>query len=79
VAVQAVAQRRWERLHEKAPWHDGRFRIWAAEYSPITPYYRDDGVTIWVSREDLSPDDDFLAERPSVAEQSPGEQDETAD
>lgn len=63
-----MAQRRYEKLHEKRPWHDGLFRVWAEEYSPLTPFHFMDGVSIWVSREDLSPDDNFLGDRRSAGE-----------
>lgn len=58
--AQAAAQRAWEHKHEDQPWHDGSFTFWAKEYGPATPFHRDDGVTIWVSDEDLTPDDDFI-------------------
>ena len=54
------ALRRYEKKHEALAWHDGRFRIWAKEFSPVTPFHYMDGVTIWVSRDDLTPDDDFI-------------------
>ena len=59
-ATQEVAVRRYRKKHEKRPWHDGTFRIWAETYSPVTPFHYTDGVTIWVSRENLTPDDDFI-------------------
>jgi hypothetical protein len=56
----------YDKLHEDRPWHDGTETIWRAEYSSLTPFNYRDGVTIWVSKYDLSPDDDFLGQ--SVAE-----------
>ena len=47
-AARRVAQRRWEKRIDGA-------RPDAAGYLP------DDGVTIWVSPHDISPDDDFLS------------------
>lgn len=58
---QAAAQAKWERLHEKRPWHDGSFTHWAEKPSDSHPYHHSHGVTIWVADQDLSPDDDFLA------------------
>lgn len=53
-------QARYKKIHEKAPYHDGTFRIWDKERTTITPFHYDEGVHLWLSREDLSPDDDFL-------------------
>lgn len=58
-----AANRMYEKLHEDAPWHDGKFRIWAKEFSPVTPFHAWDGVTIWLSETELDPESDFL--RPS--------------
>lgn len=56
----AAANRMYDQLHEAKPFHDGTFTEWAKEYSRETPYHFRDGVTVWVSHEDLTPDDDFL-------------------
>lgn len=55
-------------LHEKAPFHDGTFKEWSAKRTQATPYHFRDGVHIWVSREDLTPGDDFLAQKPNETE-----------
>ena len=57
-----AAERRYEAIHEKTPYHDGTFTRWAAEASLTTPYHFNDGVTIWAAPVDLSPDDRFLAD-----------------
>lgn len=57
---QKAAQWMWESKHEKEPYHDGSFTNWAKDRSSQFPFHRDDGVTIWVSRLDLTPDDDFI-------------------
>ncbi len=55
-----AAMARWRSLHEEMPWHDGTFKDWSKERSEQYPYHRDSGVTIYVTAEDMSPDDDFL-------------------
>lgn len=74
-----AARRRYEQLHEDKPFHDGTFRLWSEKWSRLTPFHYSDGVTIWLSRDDLTPDDDFLNQAPPrdlIAEQSPEQQDE---
>lgn len=66
-----AAQRRWEILHQEQPYHDGSFESWAKEPSLTHPFRFDDGVTIWVSKEDLSPDDDFLEQSPAADQADP--------
>ena len=46
-AARAVARRKFEQLHENA-------------HPDPAGYLPTDGVTVWVSQRDLSPDDDFL-------------------
>lgn len=58
-----AAQRRWEILHQERPYHDGSFESWSKEPSLSHPFKYDDGVMIWVSKDDLSPDDDFLEQK----------------
>ena len=53
----------YDDLHEKVPFHDGTFTDWSPKWSRATPYHYKDGVQIWVSRHDLTPDDDFLKQR----------------
>lgn len=60
------AKRRYERMHEKRPWHDGTFPKdpagWFEDYHATDhPFHFDDGVTIGVSQTDDHPDDDFLS------------------
>ena len=56
----AAAQRRWEKLHEDRPYHDGTHASWAKDPSPAHPYHRDDGTTVWVSLTDHGFGGDFL-------------------
>ena len=60
-----AAKRRYEEIHKALPYHDGSFKRWAEKPSLGFPFHHSDGVTIWMSREDLTPDDDFLAQAPS--------------
>lgn len=71
-----VNNRKYDRLHEKKPFHDGTETIWAEAYSKLTPFHYRDGVTIWVSRHDLTPDDDFLGQSVGTSsEQPPSDED----
>jgi hypothetical protein len=78
----AAAQRLYQLLHEKRPYHDGvmvdgHFVNWAEEPSPQFPYHMHDGASIWVSPVDYGLGGDFLERDPgSLAEQAPGEQHE---
>lgn len=64
----ASAQRQWEALHKDRPYHDGTFRSWAEKASTAHPYHYSDGVVVWVSDEDLTPEDGFLdVESPGLA------------
>lgn len=58
--VRDAVERKYERLHEHAPYHDGTFESWAKEPSVEHPYHFKAGVTIWVADHDVNPDDDFL-------------------
>lgn len=58
----AAANRAYDALHEDRPFHDGTHTMWAKEASPDTPYHARDGVTVWVTPADLSPDDTFLTD-----------------
>lgn len=53
-------RRRYDQLHQDKPYHDGTFSWWTEEPSDATPFHYLDGVHLWVSREDLTPDDNFL-------------------
>lgn len=61
----AAAQRKYDELHEAKPFHDGTFKVWAEKRSDRTPFHYLDGVRIWVSAHDLTPDDDFLNDPPN--------------
>ncbi len=54
------AKRRWEELHEEKPYHDGTFSVWSEKATERTPFHFQDGVTVWLSQHDLTPDDNFL-------------------
>lgn len=58
--AEAGAKALYADLHDAAPFHDGTFKSWHKTRSRTHPYHYSDGVTISVSGEDLSPDDDFL-------------------
>lgn len=55
-----AAERRYDAVHEKEPFHDGTFSSWAKEPSGRHPFRHTDGVTIWIADRDLTPDDDFI-------------------
>lgn len=64
-----AAQATFERLHEKAPWHDGTFESWAAVPSSSHPYHFSHGTTIWAADTDLGHGGDFLsADSPSKSD-----------
>ena len=46
--------------------------MFTAKPTTATPFHVRDGVTLWVSETDLSPDDDFLSDAASVAWQPTG-------
>ena len=58
----AAAKWQYDRIHEELPFHDGSFKVWRAERTDRTPYHYLDGVRLWVSVNDLTPDDDFLTD-----------------
>lgn len=55
----AAANRAYDRVHEKAVFHDGTFTSWREKASKSHPYHYRDGITLSVGREDEHPDDDF--------------------
>lgn len=61
-AQRAVANWLYDRAHKDRPYHDGTFTIWQEKRSLLTPFHYRDGVTIWLSKDDLTPDDDFLGQ-----------------
>jgi hypothetical protein len=68
-AAAQVAQRKYDKLHEQRPWHDGTETVWNEKYSLLTPFHYRDGTSLWVSKHDLTPDDMFLGDQGLVAEQ----------
>lgn len=70
--ARTAARRQYEALHEQAPWHNGTFEHWAKERSDNHPFRYDDGVTIGVSRHDLTPDDMFLGKSREVSPETLG-------
>jgi hypothetical protein len=58
-----AAQRRFEKLHSKLPFHDGNFQRWAKDWSEYTPYHFMEGTTVWVAQTDLGQGGDFLQQK----------------
>lgn len=73
----AAANRRYDQIHEKRPFHDGTFTQWAESASAAFPYHYRDGVNIWVAPVDLAPHDRFLTDpnAPAVATEPEGGED----
>lgn len=63
----AAANWRYDQIHEDRPYHDGTFTDFSEHRTLSTPYHYRDGVTVWVSEQDLTPDDNFLTQRAEVA------------
>lgn len=58
-------QWKWDQLHgpdSSEQYHDGSFEVWSPNRSDGTPFAADDGVTLWVATENLTPDDNFLGD-----------------
>lgn len=77
-----AAEAAYAALHESAGFHDGTFTSWAKDRSDEYPHSYTSGVGINVAKRDVAPHDLFTTDRDasplaSVAEQAPGEQDET--
>lgn len=71
----AAARRKYDRIHEDRPYHDGTFSRWAEKASDDFPFHYADGVSIRLAETDENPDDLFLGGQiESVVE--PGEADE---
>lgn len=64
-AAESAANRRYDEMHEAEPFHDGTFTRWAKDPSDEFPFHYRDGVTVYVTAEDLTPDDDFIVPRQS--------------
>jgi hypothetical protein len=56
----ASANSRYDKLHKDAPYHDGTFTHWSKERGPAHPFHYRDGVTVWVTQHNLTPDDNWL-------------------
>lgn len=56
----AAVRRDFEAVHEELKWHDGTRTSWTQERDDAHPYRYDEGAGIWLSREDLTPDSEFL-------------------
>lgn len=74
----AAVNAKYDELHEKRKFHNGTFESWSEKRSDSHPFHYRDGVGLWVSRVDLTPDDDFLSVGVLGADQFPG-QDPEAD
>lgn len=57
---QAAAAWRYDEAHKQLAYHDGTFKHWDSQRSEEFPFHYKDGVRVWVSREDLTPEDHFL-------------------
>lgn len=55
-----AAQRAYDERHKAQSFHNGTFTHWSEKWSPYTPFHYMDGVTLWMSEVELSPDDNFL-------------------
>lgn len=58
--ARAAVQRAFDRKHEEKPYHNGAFEDWRAEPDATHLWHYQDGVTLWLSPYDLTPDDDWL-------------------
>lgn len=56
----AAAEALYDDAHEELAYHDGTFTRWAKERSKKFPFHYRDGVTLIVTRDDLSPDVDLF-------------------
>lgn len=58
----ALAAANWlyDQRHEEMPFHDGTFESWTEKRSRTHPFHYRDGVSIWVSKYDLTPDDNWI-------------------
>lgn len=58
--AQSVADRLYAMKHDETPFHNGAERAWAKKATPGQAFHFRDGVHVWVSPEDLTPDDKFI-------------------
>lgn len=59
---QQAAEASYERLHEKAPWHDGTFTDWVEKPDRQHPYHFKFGVQVFAAEVDLDPGDSFTVD-----------------
>lgn len=52
----------YAKLHEKEPYHNGSFTSWSKDRGPSHPYHFNEGVSIGVADENLTPWDKFTTE-----------------
>lgn len=57
---QRVAERRYDLAHSEMPYHDGTETFWSKEPGGHYLWHYLDGVNIWVSEHDLTPEDRFI-------------------
>lgn len=69
----AAAMALYAQMHETRPYHSGDFKSWAKERSRDYPFRYDDGVSFYLSETEVNPDDDWLGDGRSVAEQAVGD------
>jgi hypothetical protein len=74
----ASAEATYDDLHKDLPFHDGTFKSWAPERSKQAPFHYRDGVSIWVTSIDLTPEDDFLGGR-NLADEAPDDDSQGAE
>jgi hypothetical protein len=63
----AEANRLYDEAHDGL-WHDGQHKTWRPQRTPATPFAPRDGVHLWMSSIDLSPDEEFLT-APAIGSQ----------
>ncbi len=73
-------EREWRELHDEKTgrvFHDGTERSWSKTFGAAHPYNYDDGVRLFVTAVDLSPDDDWLSRlQPTAATDADDDEDE---
>jgi len=56
----AAANALLDEKHKDQPYHNGTETSWAKERNSEHPFHYKDGVHIWVSKYDLTPDADWI-------------------
>ena len=59
-----MADRKYGLKHDEQPYHNGRGGNWSKKPTKKAPFHFRDGVRVWVSQYDLTPDYPFL-DRPA--------------